>query len=91
MASPSFLEEHTGFPRINLPAYDIYDVGKNGPGETVYTRYRILGKESVHNTIQGILEIHLIEGYGVKNHVVPQSKKISADRPGRGGWFLNHR
>lgn len=67
MVSPNFLRQHTGIPRIYLPAYDIFHGGKDKTGETVYTRYRILGKESVHNTIQGVLEIRLIEGYGIKD------------------------
>ena len=67
MASPCFLRQHTGLPRIYLPDYDIYHGGKDDKGTTVYTRYRILGKESIHNTIQGIIEMHIIEGYGLKD------------------------
>jgi hypothetical protein len=66
MVSPTLLTQHTGLPRVYLPAYDIYHGGKGSSGETVYTRYRILGKESVHNTIQGVLEVRIVEGYGAK-------------------------
>lgn len=67
MASPAFLRQHTGNPRIYLPAYDIYHGGKDTSGKTVYTRYQIMGKESIHNTIQGVLEVKIIEGYGLKD------------------------
>ena len=67
MVSPRFLKQHTGSSRVYLPSYDIYHGGKDRNGKIVYTRYRILGKESVHNTIQGLLEIHIIEGYGIKS------------------------
>ena len=66
MASPALLRQHTGKARVYLPAYDIYHGGKDKGGKTVYTRYKILGKESMHNTIQGILEVKIIEGYGLK-------------------------
>lgn len=67
MASPAFLIQHTGNPRIYLPAYYIYHGGKDKSGETVFTRYQIMGKESIHNTIQGVLEIKIIDGYGLKD------------------------
>lgn len=67
MASPNFLRQHTGIPRVHLPDYDIYHGGKDAKGKTVYTKYRLLGKESVHNTIQGVLEFRIIEGYGIKS------------------------
>ena len=73
MVSPSFLKQHTGQSRICLPEYDIYHGGKDKKNEVVYTRYRILGKESIHNTIQGILEIKFVEGHGMgdspSNHI----------------------
>lgn len=69
MVSPSFLKYHTGKPRICLQEHDIYHGGKNNKNEVVYTRYKIIGKESIHNTIQGILEVKIIEGYGVDDSV----------------------
>lgn len=67
MASPNFLKYHNGFTRIYLPAFHIYHGGRDINGNTVYTKYKILGKESKHNTIQGVLEMNIIEGYGLKN------------------------
>ena len=75
MASPNFLIQHTGSSRLYLPAYDIYHGGRDTNGEVVYTIYRILGKESVHNTIQGILEIRILDGYGIKK---PDDGQVSA-------------
>lgn len=70
MASPSFLRNHTGYTRIYLPSYDIYHGGKDTHGKTVYTRFKIVGKESIHNTIQGVLEVQIFEGYGLKDPCV---------------------
>lgn len=66
LASPVFLRTHTGKPRVYLPDHDIYHSGKDKEGNAVYTVYRILGKEYTHNTIQGMLHVSLISGYGVK-------------------------
>lgn len=67
LASPLFLKKHTGVDRVDLPKHDIYHAGKDKSGKPVYTVYRILGKESKHNTIQGMLRVKLISGYGVKH------------------------
>lgn len=67
LASPSFLTKHTGKPRVFLPIHDIYHAGKDKDGKAVYTVYRILAKEYPHNTIQGMLCVSLISGYGVKS------------------------
>lgn len=81
MASPSFLRQHTGYSRIYLPAYDIYHGGKDNNGKTVYTRYKIMGKESVHNTIQGILEVKIIEGYGLRDPSAACANECGFMRP----------
>lgn len=75
LASPSFLKINNGTPRVNLSHHEIYHGGKCKKGETVYTKYKILAKESSHNTIQGILQVEIISGYGVKDdssHKGPQ-------------------
>ncbi|CAM9094280.1 unnamed protein product [Ectocarpus sp. 12 AP-2014] len=66
LASPRFLESHTGSRRVLLPLHDIFHVGKDKDGKAVYTVYRILAKEYKHNTIQGMLCVSLVSGYGVK-------------------------
>ncbi|CAM9204747.1 unnamed protein product [Pylaiella littoralis] len=66
LASPLFLEKHTGSGRVYLPDHDIYHAGKDSGGKPVYTVYRIVGKEYKHNTIQGMLRVRLVSGYGVK-------------------------
>lgn len=65
LASPMFLKTHTGKDRVNLPMHDIYHSGKDKQGNAVYTVYRILAKEYKHNTIQGMLRVALVSGYGV--------------------------
>lgn len=65
LASPTFLKTHTGKDRVNLPMHDIYHSGKDKDGNPVYTVYRILAKEYTHNTIQGMLRVSLVSGYGV--------------------------
>ena len=65
LASPAFLTTHTGKDRVNLPMHDIYHSGKDKDGNQVYTVYRILAKEYSHNTIQGMLRVSLVSGYGV--------------------------
>ena len=64
-----FLKTHTGKDRVNLPIHDIYHSGKDKEGNAVYTVYRILAKEYKHNTIQGMLRVALVSGYGVDNDV----------------------
>ena len=81
LASPSFLSKHTGKPRVFLPIHDIYHAGKDKDGRAVYTVYRILAKEYTHNTIQGILCISLISGYGVKSPDSESSKGPLFMRP----------
>lgn len=67
LASPLFLTKHTGKPRVYLPLHDIYHAGKDKENKPVYTVYRILAKEYKHNTIQGMLCVSLVSGYGVKD------------------------
>ncbi|CAM9132266.1 unnamed protein product [Hapterophycus canaliculatus] len=67
LASPLFLTKHTGQSRVFLPIHDIYHAGKDKDGNAVYTVYRILAKEYKHNTIQGMLCVSLVSGYGVKD------------------------
>ena len=81
LASPLFLKTHTGKPRVFLPTHDIYHAGKDKDGKAVYTVYRILAKEYEHNTIQGMLCVSLITGYGVKDDAVCGSSNSVFMRP----------
>jgi hypothetical protein len=67
LASPLFLKKHTGSDRVYLARHDIYHAGKDKNGKPVYTVYRLTGKEYTHNTIQGMLRVKLLSGYGVKH------------------------
>lgn len=81
LASPLFLKKHTGKDRVYLPTHDIYHAGKDGDGNPVYTVYRILAKEYTHNTIQGMLCVSLVSGYGVKDEGVDASNDSLFMRP----------
>lgn len=75
LASPKFLRVNNACDRVNLPIHEIYHGGRDKSGETVYTKYMILSKESSHNTIQGILEVKILSGYGVKENMDPNVSK----------------
>ena len=81
LASPLFLKKHTGKDRVYLPTHDIYHAGKDVDGNAVYTVYRILAKEYTHNTIQGMLCVSLVSGYGVKDEGVGVSNESLFMRP----------
>lgn len=81
LASPLFLNKHTGRSRVFLPIHDIYHAGKDKEGNAVYTVYRILAKEYKHNTIQGMLCVSLVSGYGVKDDAVRGSNNSVFMRP----------
>lgn len=81
LASPLFLKRHTGKSRVFLPAHDIYHSGKDNDGKSVYTVYRILAKEYEHNTIQGMLCVSLVAGYGVKDNTRVGSSNSVFMRP----------
>lgn len=81
LASPLFLKKHTGKSRVFLPIHDIYHAGKDNGGNAVYTVYRILAKEYKHNTIQGMLCVSLVSGYGVKDDAVSGSSNSTFMRP----------
>ncbi len=81
LASPMFLRKHTGKNRVFLPVHDIYHAGKDAGGNAVYTVYRILAKEYKHNTIQGMLCVSLISGYGVKDGDAGGGEKTLFKRP----------
>ena len=81
LASPLFLRKHTGKDRVYLPMHDIYHSGKDKDGNAVYTVYRILAKEYKHNTIQGMLCVSLMSGYGVKKDDTSGSSNSKFMRP----------
>ncbi|CAM9098361.1 unnamed protein product [Sphacelaria rigidula] len=81
LASPLFLKKHTGQSRVFLPIHDIYHAGKDNDGNAVYTVYRILAKEYKHNTIQGMLCVSLVSGYGVKDDGARGSSNSTFMRP----------
>lgn len=81
LASPLFLKKHTEKSRVYLPLHDIYHAGKDKEGNAVYTMYRILAKEYKHNTIQGMLCVSLLSGYGVKDDSMCGSSKSVFMRP----------
>lgn len=81
LASPLFLKKHTGRSRVFLPIHDIYHAGKDNEGNAVYTVYRILAKEYKHNTIQGMLCVSLVSGYGVKDPATCASNNSVLMRP----------
>lgn len=76
LASPKFLRANNYSNRVDLKTHEIYHGGKDKSGKTVYTKFMILSKESSHNTIQGILEVKLISGYGIKDGMTPNESQF---------------
>lgn len=67
--TPSYIKEITGEDRINIEKYDIYIMGKKkGEKENCYwTKLRILASEYNQDSLQGLLEIKMIAGFGFVN------------------------
>ena len=67
--TPTFIEGLTGSRFIDIQDHDIYIMGKR-KGEKAncfWTKIRLLSSESSRNSLQGLLEVKLLEGYGFMN------------------------
>ena len=67
--TPLFLENLVGKSYIDIQNYDIYIMGKRkGEKENCFwTKLRLLSSESSRNSIQGLLEVQFLAGYGHMN------------------------
>ena len=79
--TPSFIEDLTGSRFIDIQNHDIYIMGKR-KGEKAncfWTKLRLLSSESSRNSLQGLLEVKFLEGYGFVN--VGSSSDAKVMRP----------
>lgn len=74
VVTPAFLHEISGSSEIALEKYDIYVMGKRkstGTGKkkaVFYTKMRIDSKGAKRNTVQGLLGVRFLSGFGyIKN------------------------
>lgn len=73
VVTPSSLKALTGSTTLDLHKYDIYTMGKKKTSSktsrnppTYFTKLRICGKNSERNSLQGLLGIKFLSGYGHK-------------------------
>lgn len=64
--TPAVLKAMIGSPTIPLPQHDIYTMGKESGGTSpaYFTKLRIVTKVSERNTVQGLMGIRFLAGYG---------------------------
>ena len=82
--TPAVLQGMIGSSTIPLPNYDIYVMGKK-PGGTLpayFTKLRITTKASERNTVQGLLGVRFLAGYGYRKWVEQGgSSDVTIKRP----------
>ena len=75
VVTPSFLQKLLGSTTIELNKYDIYVMGKEKTGTgkhknnkpVFFTKLRIDGKSAERNSVQGLLGVRFLAGYGYMN------------------------
>lgn len=69
--TPAVLQDMIGSSTIALPNYDIYAMGKESGGTSpaYFTKLRIVTKASERNTVQGLLGVRFLAGYGYRKWV----------------------